>query len=139
MGYDVHITRAEDWAEPGGEQISLDEWLAYVAADPELRLDGAAGLEVPGEGTLHVEAAGLAVWTAYSGDGDGGNQAAASRSAERTVTSAVTTGAAARGRRSAVTAAADHLNFGRGSRGPAPLGVCVCSKQPSWNSRKLHA
>jgi hypothetical protein len=30
MGYDIHITRAEHWAENEGREISAEEWLAYV-------------------------------------------------------------------------------------------------------------
>ena len=42
MGYEVYITRAEHWAdhEP---VISADEWLAFIAEDPELRLAGYSG------------------------------------------------------------------------------------------------
>jgi hypothetical protein len=36
MGYDVHITRAEDWSDNEGAQITPDEWLALVRDDPEL-------------------------------------------------------------------------------------------------------
>jgi len=38
MGYDLYITRAEFWAENEGSQISSEEWLAVVDADPELTL-----------------------------------------------------------------------------------------------------
>jgi hypothetical protein len=37
MGYDLHITRRAVWSEKG-DDISADEWLDLVAADPELRL-----------------------------------------------------------------------------------------------------
>lgn len=36
MGYDIHITRAEDWANNESVQIAIDEWLALVQGDPEL-------------------------------------------------------------------------------------------------------
>lgn len=36
MGYDLHITRATDWNENSGLEISAEEWLALVDADPEL-------------------------------------------------------------------------------------------------------
>jgi hypothetical protein len=36
MGYDLHITRAESWADNEGAAITADEWLAAVRADPEL-------------------------------------------------------------------------------------------------------
>jgi len=38
MGVELHISRAEDWAENQGQEISADEWLSYVASDPELQL-----------------------------------------------------------------------------------------------------
>jgi hypothetical protein len=39
MGYDLHITRAEDWGESEKTPITKEEWEAVIAADPELRLD----------------------------------------------------------------------------------------------------
>jgi|GEM_PF-1056906 len=39
MGYDVHITRAESWAENEGHWIAAEEWLRVVEEDEELRLD----------------------------------------------------------------------------------------------------
>jgi hypothetical protein len=39
MGYDFHITRAEDWSDSENCPITKDEWEAVIAADPELRLD----------------------------------------------------------------------------------------------------
>ena len=74
MGYDVHITRAADWTEAELKPITLDEWRAFVAADPEMRLDGFAEAAIP-SGTLRMTSPGLAVWTAYSGHGVGGNMA----------------------------------------------------------------
>jgi hypothetical protein len=74
MGYDVHITRAEHWVESDSAPISLDEWLGYVAGDPEMRLDNFAEAEVEGH-VLRYENEGLAVWTAYSGHGLKGNMA----------------------------------------------------------------
>jgi hypothetical protein len=43
MGYDLHITRAELWADNEGREISADEWHALVDADPELELAGYNG------------------------------------------------------------------------------------------------
>ena len=39
MGYDIHVTRAEFWAENEGHEISLDEWLRYVESDSEVQRD----------------------------------------------------------------------------------------------------
>ncbi len=43
MGYDLHITRADFWAENDGNEISADEWLRFVEQDPDLRVDEANG------------------------------------------------------------------------------------------------
>lgn len=45
MGYDLHITRAEDWSQNEGREITWDEWLALVEDDPELTLDPLNGDE----------------------------------------------------------------------------------------------
>lgn len=74
MGYDVHITRKVRWFEEDGPEISLPDWLDYVASDPEMRADGYAEAETP-SGVLRMEDEGIAVWTAYSGHGVGGNMA----------------------------------------------------------------
>ena len=37
MGYDLHITRRNDWSA-NGYDITAAEWLAYVERDPELSL-----------------------------------------------------------------------------------------------------
>jgi len=39
MGYDVHVTRKEFWADEEGSEITLDEWLAYVRNDTEIEAD----------------------------------------------------------------------------------------------------
>jgi hypothetical protein len=69
VGYDVHITRAENWTEAESTPIVLDEWLRFVAGDPEMRLDNFAEAEVGGGEVLRYNNNGLAVWTACSGHG----------------------------------------------------------------------
>ena len=39
MGWEFHITRADDWSESAEKPISAAEWLAVVAEDPELHID----------------------------------------------------------------------------------------------------
>lgn len=39
MGYDLHITRAEFWAENDDAYIDADEWARLVESDDELTLD----------------------------------------------------------------------------------------------------
>lgn len=73
MGYDVHITRKNDWLDDE-PQISADEWAAYVASDPSMRMDGYAEMSSGGQ-TLRYENAGLAVWVEYSGHEPNGNKA----------------------------------------------------------------
>jgi hypothetical protein len=43
MGYDLHITRAKDWPDNAGSEITAEEWLAHVDSDPELKLAGYNG------------------------------------------------------------------------------------------------
>lgn len=37
MGYDLHITRADDWTKSRERPITEAEWLAVITSDPELR------------------------------------------------------------------------------------------------------
>jgi len=39
MGYELHITRKKDWSDENGPKITVEDWLAYIATDPQLRLD----------------------------------------------------------------------------------------------------
>ena len=55
--------------------ISLEEWEDFVHDDDEMRLDGFAEITTPDGSKLRMESAGLAVWTGYSKNIDGGNQA----------------------------------------------------------------
>ncbi|MFN3856606.1 MAG: hypothetical protein ACK4RV_02575 [Caulobacter sp.] len=75
MGYELHITRKLQWFDDEGPEVTLEDWLAYVKSDPEMRLDGFAEAVVGGGDVLRVEDESLAVWTAYSRDGEGGNHA----------------------------------------------------------------
>lgn len=70
MGYDIHITRQENWFDQNNtKKISLDEWTAYVGNDPEMRLDNFAEATTSSEEIIQIENNGLAVWTGYSGNG----------------------------------------------------------------------
>ncbi len=72
MGYDVHITRAAHWTESESTPITLDEWKAYVASDPEMRMDNFAEATTTGGETIRYENEGLAVWLPGAKDGLGG-------------------------------------------------------------------
>lgn len=39
MGYDLYITRNEDWSDTDGQDITLDDWTGYLAVDQTLVLD----------------------------------------------------------------------------------------------------
>ena len=75
MGYDVHITRREQWFDRTGPEVTLDEWLAVVRDDPEMRLDRFAEAQLSGGEVLRVDDPSMAVWTAYSKHGRDGNMA----------------------------------------------------------------
>ncbi len=55
LGYDLHITRADYWAENESRQISPQEWLKVIGDDPSLTLD-------PDNGPY------FAIYSAASGD-----------------------------------------------------------------------
>lgn len=52
MGYDIHITRAENWCEGEEAAISLKEWEDYVERTPDLSPDPINGMPI-------------ALWTAH--------------------------------------------------------------------------
>lgn len=56
MGYELHITRAEEWSESELCPIELHEWLQLVERDPDL---------VPQESGLE----GFVLWTGWSRGG----------------------------------------------------------------------
>ena len=75
LGYNVHITRASDWTDSESNSIRIDEWLAYIGSDPEMRLDNFADAQTPAGSVIRYENAGVAVWVAWSRTGVDGNQA----------------------------------------------------------------
>lgn len=74
MGYDIHITRKEQWFDEKGENIELEEWLNFVKSSSDMRHDGFAEAETP-NGTLRIDSEGLSVWLGYSGHEKNGNMA----------------------------------------------------------------
>jgi hypothetical protein len=39
MGYDLHITRRDFWADPEGPEIPLEEWVAFASNSPLVEPD----------------------------------------------------------------------------------------------------
>ena len=75
MGYDIHITRKEDWSDDGGPDISREEWLGYVETDKSMRLDREAVVENAKGEAFSVQDETLAVWTEWTGREEGKNEA----------------------------------------------------------------
>ena len=67
MGYDLHITRAENWSDSDGPHISAAEWQSLVAADPELSPDPDNG---PSFALWRGSGAAAEAWLAWSEPGD---------------------------------------------------------------------
>jgi hypothetical protein len=70
MGYDVHITRKNNWFDDEGDEITLSEWLAYLHADPEMRLDGFAGAKLADGAVLRAVNPSMAVWVQHPQHGN---------------------------------------------------------------------
>lgn len=86
MGYNVHITRKTiSWADETDQAaITLTEWEAYIASDPEMRLDNE--VELPGYSTnapVRVARPGRSVWLPYSKSGRIANYAWFSHEGDR--------------------------------------------------------
>ncbi|HEY6255255.1 MAG TPA: hypothetical protein VIY51_05620 [Xanthobacteraceae bacterium] len=75
MGYDLHITRKNDWSDPKGPKISLAEWLAFVNGDPEMRLEAHAEARLDDGSAVRGVPEGLSIWTEYSQHDEAGNKA----------------------------------------------------------------
>lgn len=67
MGYDLHITRRENWFDEDGAEITSHEWLTYVASDKSMVLAEKAEAMTDGGDSLAVSDPTLAVWTGWAG------------------------------------------------------------------------
>lgn len=75
MGYDLHITRKDDWSDTKGPDITLGEWLDHIAIDKSLLLDPSfEGDRDPGVATGAKDAS-LAVWTGWPSREEGKREA----------------------------------------------------------------
>jgi hypothetical protein len=64
MGYELHITRREDWADAETPGIPLDEWLAYVNSDNEVELTNGYNIKI-GTETEFQNQPGYCEWNAH--------------------------------------------------------------------------
>ncbi|MGO4497346.1 hypothetical protein AB4114_15830 [Paenibacillus sp. 2RAB27] len=62
MGYNLNITRARSTFEAKENPITLEEWKAYVALDPELDLQEEISQRLPDGQVLTMRSIGMAVW-----------------------------------------------------------------------------
>ena len=70
MGYDIRITRQENWFDDNAKnRISLEEWKDFLSGDPEMRIDNSAEAKTKSNEIIRAESEGLSVWTKYSGNG----------------------------------------------------------------------
>ena len=76
MGYNLHITRKEDWSdEDDSNEIKLTEWTDYIRSDNEMRLEGKASATTDNGDEVTYHNNGLAIWTSYSKNGFDDNYA----------------------------------------------------------------
>ena len=70
MGYDLHITRQENWFDEIEDlRITQEEWTEYISLDEEMRLDGFSEITLPDGKLLRQADPGMAVWTGYTANG----------------------------------------------------------------------
>jgi hypothetical protein len=76
VGYNLHITRKEDWSdEDESNEIKLTEWIDYIRSDNEMQLDNQANATTDNGDEVTYHNNGLAVWTSYSKNGHDENYA----------------------------------------------------------------
>jgi hypothetical protein len=76
MGYDLHITRKENWSDDDDSaEISLQEWQSYVQSDGEMEMESTAAGMTRNDEVVEFESEGLAFWRNYSRHGIDGNKA----------------------------------------------------------------
>ncbi|HLX63821.1 MAG TPA: hypothetical protein VKX17_21295 [Planctomycetota bacterium] len=66
MGYDLHITRKQDWFDKHGPRITEQEWRDYVSSDPEMTITGFAEAKTPKGEVIRIEDPLLAEWDGHS-------------------------------------------------------------------------
>jgi len=64
MGYELHITRRDNWFDTETSDISMEEWLAYVNSDKELELTNGYDIKVGSE-TQFQNNPGFCEWNAH--------------------------------------------------------------------------
>lgn len=66
MGYDVHITRRQEWSDEGEPRISESEWQKYVSTDKEMVMTGVAEHTNPKGEVIRITQPLLTEWRGHS-------------------------------------------------------------------------
>lgn len=67
MGYELHITRKENWFDEDlSTDISMEEWKAYVESDREMQLDNFAETMSPDGAVIRIKRDGISIWKKHS-------------------------------------------------------------------------
>ncbi|GDY13303.1 hypothetical protein LBMAG53_21810 [Planctomycetota bacterium] len=69
MGYDIHITRKDEWSEDGND-IPLNTWINYCSIDGEMTIVNTAEVDLENKEKLSYSNNGLAIWNKYSKNTD---------------------------------------------------------------------
>ena len=75
MGYDVHITRKQNWSDGDGPVISREDWLTYVGGDKSMRLETQAVVSNDRGEEFSVQDETLAIWKDWPARVEGKNEA----------------------------------------------------------------
>ncbi len=68
MGYNLYVTRKDEWFDEHGPEIEMDEWVALVEADPLMEMRSEAVVELEGGEQLVAYDPTMAVWLDQAGD-----------------------------------------------------------------------
>lgn len=71
MGYEIFITRKENWADEDGPDIKLEEWLNYLSIDKSMALDQDREAQRDSAVATGEKPASLAVWKDWPSGGEG--------------------------------------------------------------------
>ena len=69
LGYNLYITRKDEWFDEHGPEIEMEEWVALVGADPGMEMRSEAVADLPDGSQLVAQDPTMAVWLAPNGDG----------------------------------------------------------------------
>lgn len=66
MGYDVHITRRQEWSDESEPRILESEWEAYVSTEEQMVITGFAECTSPQGETIRITQPLLTEWRGHS-------------------------------------------------------------------------